>query len=214
MIRILIADDHQVLIDGLSAMISDVPDCTIAGQALNGKEVLQQLKSRRYDLVLLDINMPEMDGIDACKLIKQRYPEVKVLALTMYNEPSFIRGMLDNGADGYILKNTGKEELLEAIYHVYQGGKFFTKASMQQMVQGEASQELIGLSSRKPRITRREKDILRLILEQMTTQEIADKLFISPTTVETHRKNLMQKLQVRNMAGLVKFAVETRLLDR
>lgn len=204
MINILIADDHKMIIDGLKSMLATEEGLQVVGEAYNGKEVLERLKQYPVDLILMDINMPELDGIDATRKLKTQFPKVKVLVLTMYNKPEFVRNLMEAGADGYILKNTGKDELLEAIRQLHAGqpywGKEITKTVMESLRGGPANNTLV--------LTRREKEILKLIVEEYTTPEIAEKLFISNYTVETHRKNLLSKLGVKNVAGLVRYAME------
>lgn len=204
MIRILIADDHKMIIDGLKSMLGAEPALQVVGEAYTGKEVLARVKQLEVDLILLDINMPELDGIDATRRVKAQYPKIKVLILTMYNKPEFIRNLMEAGADGYILKNTGREELLEAIRQLHAGqpywGKEVTKTVMESLRGDRANNRFV--------LTKREKEVLTLIAAEYTTGEIAEKLFISPYTAETHRKNLLSKLGVKNTAGLVKYAVE------
>lgn len=210
MIKILIADDHQMMRDGLKAMLSDDQDIQIVAEANNGLEVLEILDKEKIDLVILDINMPVLDGVEVCKKMKKMHPMVHILALTMYEEGGLISSMIKNGAKGYILKNTGKEKLIEAVKTIYSGGTYFSdkikETLISSMVTGSKSSGSII-----PKLTRREKEIIDLIVNEYTTTEIADKLFISEKTVETHRKHLLQKLNVRNTAGLVRIAVEKGL---
>ena len=212
MIRVYIADDHQVLLDGLKTLLTSFEDIEVVGAGHNGKEAIEFLQSNSVDVILMDINMPEMNGIDACKIISKEHPEVRIIALSMYNKASFIQQMLKSGAAGYILKNTGQEELVEAIRTVMQGeqylGKTVSRTLMTSMMgKKKDSQSYI------PELTRREKEILELIAQEYTTQEISDELHISLNTVETHRKNLLSKCGVRNSVGLVKVAYERGLLD-
>jgi len=214
MIKVLIADDHKVLIDGIKSMLLQEETIQIVGEAANGEEVLKQMKSLEVDVILLDINMPKKDGIDTCKSVKQQHPKVKVIALTMYNEGSFIQAMLKNGASGYLLKNSGKDEIIKAIQTVYQDDTYFSedvsKILMTSMIPGTKK---VKSTDFLPKLTRREKEILLLIIEELTTQEIANKLFVSLSTVETHRKNLLSKMGVRNTAGLVKVAFQRGMVD-
>lgn len=212
MIKIIIADDHQMFIDGIKSLLVSERDMKVTGEALNGKEVLQLLETSAADIVLLDVNMPEMDGIEATKLIRQKYPQVKILMLTMYNNSEFIFGLINAGAAGYILKNTGKAELVTAIKTVHSGKTFYSKDVTETIIQNigqkPEEQKLVAVQ-----LTEREKDVLKLIANEYNTQEIAEKLFISTHTVETHRKNLLSKLHAKNIAGLVKFAVQTGLIS-
>ncbi len=211
-IRVYIADDHQVLLDGLQTLLSSFEDIEVVGVGHNGHEAIQFLKSDSVDVMLLDINMPQMNGIEACKIIQKDFPEVKVIALSMYNKASFIQQMLKNGAMGYVLKNTGQEELVQAIRTVQGGDQYLgpnaSKTLMASMLgQKKKNQSYI------PELTRREKEILDLIAKEYTTQEIGAELHISLNTVETHRKNLLSKCGARNSVGLIKVAYERGLLE-
>ncbi len=213
MINIIIADDHQMMIDGLTSLLREEQDIRIAGTATNGLEVLKILEDTKADIVLLDINMPLMDGVDTCKQIRKLHPTVTVLALSMYDEGGLITSMIKNGAKGYILKNTGKEKLLNAIHALYKGGSYFPESIKEKLLSSMMKEKGRSTSALLPKLTKREKEIIRLIVNEQTTQEIADKLFISIKTVESHRKNLLQKLNVRNTAGLVRIAIEKGLVD-
>jgi len=208
MINVIIADDHQMFIDGIKSLLINEPDITIVGEALNGKQVLEQLAIVSCDLILMDINMPVMDGIEATSKVREHHPQVKVLILSMFNEKEMITRILEAGAAGYVLKNTGKAELIRAIHQVVDGSSFFSNAvtdtimsSLRPGAKDEEEDEL------EIPLTRREMDVLKLIVHESTTAEIAEQLHISPHTVESHRKNLLSKLQVRNTAGLVKWAI-------
>ena len=207
MIRVLIVDDHQVVLDGIQSMLEQEEGISITGKLMNGPDALEFLKNSPVDVSLIDINMPGMDGIELCKAIQKKHPDIKVLALTTFNEVSFITNMMKSGASGYLLKNTTKEELITAIKTIQKGE-----------LAREVQEKLISTSFGKkdtafiPKLTRREKEVLKLILEEFTTKEIAEKLFISNATVETHRLHLLNKLGVRNTAGLVKVAIEKGLV--
>ncbi len=209
MIRVLIVDDHQVVLDGIQSMLEQEEDISIAGKSMNGTDALEFLKINPVEIALIDINMPGMDGIELCKAIRKKHPDIKVLALTTFNEVSFITNMMKSGASGYLLKNTTKEELITAIKTIQKGEQYLAR---------EVQEKLISASFGKkdtlyiPKLTRREKEVLKLILEEFTTKEIAKKLFISTATVETHRLHLLNKLGVRNTAGLVKVAIEKGLV--
>lgn len=207
-----IADDHQVLLDGLYTLLAAADDLEVVGTGQNGQEVLQFLRDHPVDVVLLDINMPVLNGIETCKILHKDYPQVRVLALSMYEKASFIQQMLKNGASGYILKNTGQDELVEAIRTVHRGEQYLSK-----VVSDTLMQSMLGrpATSRQyiPEMTRREKEILLLIAKEFTTQEISEQLHISLNTVETHRKNLLSKFGVRNSVGLIKIALERGLLE-
>lgn len=211
MTKVLIADDHQMFLDGLKALLADSDQVQIVAQALNGEEVLDSLKETELDLAVLDINMPKLDGIATTIRIKEEFPNIKVLILSMYNTPEFITHVLEAGADGYILKNTGKRELEFAISKIMEGKTFYGEAITQTMM--ESYRKPVKEEPQRVPLTRREKDILREIINELTTAEIAEKLFISTHTVESHRKNMLAKIGARNTAGLVKYAIESGILD-
>jgi len=213
-IHVMIVDDHQVVADGISALLEKVDDIQLKHHAANGKSALELLYQHpEINFILLDINLPDMNGINLCQRIKLEYPDKKVLALTMHHETGFITKMIKAGADGYLLKNTGKEELLEAIYEVQDGEKYYSKQVKDFLVKGLQPVSRYSQDTMIQKITRREKEILRLIVEELTTDEIAAKLFISSSTVISHRKSLLRKLQAKNTAGLVKAAYEFNLLN-
>jgi DNA-binding NarL/FixJ family response regulator len=214
-IRVLMADDHQLVLDGIRLMISEAEDMECVDTANSGEEVLDKLREKGADVLLLDINMPGMNGVETCRAAHIRHPELRIIALSMLKEPSVIKLMLKNGASGYLLKNTGREEVLNAIRKVHAGQQYYSQ-EVSQVVMAS----LTDPSSRSkpepplfPQLTRREKQILKLILEEQTTGEIADALSIKFGTVETHRRNLLLKLGARNTAGLVRVALEYRLLE-
>ncbi len=212
MIRILIADDHQLVIDGIKLMLSTEADLDCTGEANSAEEALELLAKETFDVVLLDINLPGMNGVEACKQIRRDYPSVKVLILSMLKEASLIKLLLRHGASGYLLKNAGKEEVMKALRRVCQGEKYYSpevSEIIMSSLSGEASRQK---ASPFPRLSRREKQVLQLIVDEYTTAEIAEKLSISFGTVETHRRNLLIKLGARNTAGLVRISMEYELL--
>lgn len=211
-VKILIVDDHQVLADGIKALLSSVEDIEVVHHSLDGGSTMHYLKNNPgIDIILLDINLPDINGITLCQQIKKEFSEIKILALTMYQEPGFISRMIRAGANGYLLKNTGREELVSAIYSVRDGKEYFGKEVTDLILDGLKPQQSKEIG-RAPKITRREKEILQLIMDEFTTDEIADKLFISSSTVISHRKSLLRKLNAKNTAGLVKAAYELNLL--
>lgn len=210
MIHLIIADDHQMFIDGIKSLLEHQPNILIIGEAQNGREVLELLAKKKADIILMDINMPELNGVDATKQIHKQYPGVKVLMLTMHNTKEYISQMISAGASGYILKNTGKEELIAAIEAIYRGENYYSKEvtlRIMESMKPKREQQYVG----DVELTEREKDVLKLIVQELTNAEIAEKLFISHHTVETHRKNLISKLNVKNTAGLVKYAIQNNL---
>ncbi len=212
MIKIAIVDDHQIVIDGIRLMLGEESDLKCIATALNGKAALELLQTTKVDVLLLDINMPEMDGLECCKRVKSSFPEIKIIILSMLQEASLIKKMLKLGASGYLLKNAGKDEVVEAIRKVYAGEQFFGSEVMDIVMGSFSGKNKTAKKSPFPKISRREKQVLQLIVDERTTAEIAQELFISFGTVETHRRNLLMKLDARNTAGLVKAALEYELL--
>jgi DNA-binding NarL/FixJ family response regulator len=217
MIRILLVDDHKIIRDGLKALLYGEADLKIIGECSDGDQVMDFVGSNEVDIILMDINMPVLHGIEATKLVCDAYPQVRVIALTMHNEDGYISKVLKAGASGYVLKNTGREGLINAIFKVHTQGNFFTEevASimmhkyMKKNMQGKPTNILVSVRD----LTNREIEILRMIAGELTNNEIAKELFISPRTVDTHRRNLLQKLAVKNTAGLVKFAIQNGLSE-
>jgi DNA-binding NarL/FixJ family response regulator len=212
-IRLVLADDHKIIRDGIRSLLQNEEKYVIEGEAENGEEALELVDELKPHLVIMDINMPVLDGIDATKKITEKYPETRVLVLTMTSEQEHIKKMIEAGAGGYILKNSGKDELVSAIETVLKGQNYFSDevkdAIMRNMVQRQSRNEKIA--GEPVPLTRREKDVLNLIVKEFTNYEIAEKLFISVRTVDAHRRNLLEKTGARNTAGLVKFAIENKL---
>ncbi|WP_205780357.1 response regulator transcription factor [Flagellimonas oceanensis] len=213
MINVFIIDDHQMVIEGFKLLLQNEDDIKVVGSELDAKKALHKLPEINPDVILLDINMPGLNGIEACKKITKLGLESKIIAITMHKESSLIRQMLNNGSKGYVLKNAGKTELVEAIESVFAGKTYLDETSKEIVFNMMTNDKKIKeTSSLFPKLSRREKEVLQLILEEHTTQEIADKLFISFGTVETHRRNMLIKTGTRNTAGLVKVALEYALL--
>jgi DNA-binding NarL/FixJ family response regulator len=208
-IKVLITDDHQIIIDGLKSLLNDVNGIQIVGEALNGADALQTLDLLSADLVLMDIDMPVMNGMEATRLIKKKYPKIKVIILSMHNEGSLVKKLIASGADGYILKNSDREELIAAILKVSEGQKYFSPDVTLSLAEvsshhnsGQEKESYIH------DLTDREIEILKLIAEGYSNKEIGEKLFISHRTVDTHRTNLMKKIGVNNIAGLIRYAIK------
>lgn len=206
-ITVFIVDDHQMLIDGIRALLANESDFEIVGHALRSLEALEKLRKKKVDIIITDINMPDMSGIEFSRAIRLTHPDQKLLALSMFNEKSTITDMLDAGVSGYILKNTGKEELITALKTIAAGGTFFSK---------EVSEELQKSDERMDKryiLTAREREIITYIARGMSHTQIGEKLFISPRTVDTHRTNLMKKLEVNSIAELIKLAIQLKLIE-
>ncbi|HNF48852.1 MAG TPA: response regulator transcription factor [Chitinophagales bacterium] len=215
-IKLVIVDDHQIFLDGIVSLLEDEPGIKITGTAHNGSEALSLIKQTKPDVVLMDINMPVMDGIEATKQLKQSQQDVKVLMLTMHSEPRFIKECLEIGAKGYVLKNISKDELLKAIETVYQDKPYLHPEAQEKLISSmsnsEDKEDDRNYDELAALITQRELEILQLIALGLTSQDIAQKLFISKNTVETHRKNMLAKLNVNNTAALLKIAYKKGLV--
>lgn len=209
-IKLFIVDDHQLVLDGISSMLNGSKEIELVGEAINAKEALSFLENTEVDVAIIDINLPDMDGIELCKAITSKYKKIKVMALTTFNEASFITRFMKNGASGYLLKNTSASDLIEAIITVNNGNQYLPAEVQSTLVSAS-----LGADNKAfiPKLTRREKEVLALIVDEFTTKEIAEKLFISVATVETHRLHLLSKMEVRNTAGLVKIAIQKGLVN-
>lgn len=199
--------------EGLESMLSGEPDFDICGRARNAADTLRQVPEEVPDVLLLDINLPDKSGLDVCKQLRAECPDVKILALSMHNDESYISAMLNLGAQGYVLKNTGRAELCSAIRALAAGRTYFSQEVTDTMMQSLMRERKGGTAKEPPKISRREREVLKLIMDECTTQEIAAQLFLSEKTVESHRAALLAKLGVRNTAGLVKAALQWKILD-
>ena len=206
MTKIIIADDHQVLLDGLEYMLEGLEDVEIVARCTNGKQVLHRLAEKETDLLILDINMPRMNGIEVAEQIQKNYPGIKIIALSMHDQPSFVNRMLNLGACGYVLKDEGKETIRIAVKTVLAGEIFLSDSIREVMNQ----HRIKGV--RDPGLTEREKEVLEALAEGMTSHEIAEKLFISFHTVKTHRKHLLRKFDVKNVTSLLNVAKELGMI--
>ena len=203
-IQIFIVDDHYMVIEGIHALLQDEKTIEFMGHATNAASCLAFLQQHQPDILLLDINLPDKSGIELCREIRETFPSVFIIGLSTYNQKSFIEKMMDNGASGYVLKNATREELVEGITTVYAGKTFLSF---------EAGQTLRKITDTAVILTRRETEILELIAQGMTNNEIASKLFVSSTTVDTHRKNLLSKFGVKNTASLIRAAVQMQIIN-
>jgi DNA-binding NarL/FixJ family response regulator len=206
MTRVYIVDDHAVVVEGIYSLLQKETDFEMAGYANNAANCLNYFANHTADVILMDISLPDMNGVDLCKVIKKKYPGIMVLALSTFNQGTYIRKMMESGASGYLLKNAARQEIIEAIKTVIKGKNYLSFDAGQALRSDTAQQNAI------PPLTKREKEVLIHIAEGLTNAQIAEKLFISIDTVESHRKNLHAKLGVKNTAMLVRFAIENDLL--
>ena len=211
--NLIIADDHKMFIDGVLSILKDAQEFSVTTTAKNGAEVVKYLDINGVDdlhLLITDLTMPEMGGIELNKIVKEKYPDLKTLVVSMHIDGEMIDKLIRNNVDGYVPKNAEKEELLEAMRTIVKGDKYFSpevkRAYTDAMFESKKTAEVS--------LTEREKEVLKLIAEENTTQEIAEKLFLSKHTIESYRKNLISKLQVKNLAGLTKHAIKMGLLEQ
>ncbi|MBC6489550.1 response regulator [Flavihumibacter stibioxidans] len=210
MTSILIVDDHPLVGDGVSTMIRDVEWLEICGVCKTAKQAMETIQAMRPDLILLDISLPDSDGLQTCEQIRKQDRQVKIIALTSTNEAGIISQFLARGGNGYLLKNMERQELLDAIGDVMNGKIFLSKAANQKIL--EQYNSVAAAVNKTPMLTRREKEILQLLYEGLTGPQIAEKLFVSPYTIETHRKNLLQKFNVSTTQALLRISKEQKLI--
>ena len=203
----IIVEDHSIIVEGLGAILEHTPGISLEGLFFDAETALAFLENKTVDLILLDISLPEMQGAEFCSIIKKQYKTIKVLVLSNHTEKNVVQGMLAKGADGYLLKNVAKQDLISAIFQVM-NGQFVMPSELQKILFTTNEEE-----SNIPRLTTREKEILQLVSRGVTTDNIASQLFISRQTVETHRHNLIQKLEVNNSAALIRKATKLGLIS-
>ena len=211
-IRIIIADDHHILLDGLKAMLQKHKDIEIVGLFSNGRQVFDALPKLELDIALVDINMPEMDGHELTRNIKEFYPAVSVITLSMHDDAAHIMEMVEAGISGYLLKNVNDKELLEAIRTVAQGKMYFCSEVSEKIATIVLQQQRKLEQPEEPKLTDRELEILKLISQEYSNAQIANTLFISERTVETHRKNMLRKTSNKTIVGLLKYALERHII--
>lgn len=206
-IKVAIVDDHPLVIEGLKSLLKFYDNIKLVGNFTSGQGILDFLEKEQADIVLLDINLPDMSGIEVCAKIRSNYELVDVIGLSTYGERSIVTQMIGNGAKGYLLKNVTEAELIEAIEKVYRGRHYYGNEVQQAM-----ADTIFHTMGETPRLTKREKQVLKFIVSGKTSADIAQELFISQLTVETHRRNLMKKMNASNTASLVRIAIEKALV--
>lgn len=215
-IKIILVDDHQLVRDGIKSLISDSFGIDIIGEASNSVELFKQLHQMMPDVILMDISLPNMSGIEITKILKKDYPKIKILMLSMYTSEDFIFNGLKAGINGYLPKNTTRDELLLAIEEVYNGREYFSKSISNIILKSFVNSAKYGNNANDDKmsiLTKRETEILKLVVEGVSNQHIADQLFISIRTVETHKTSIMKKLELNNTIDLVKFAIKNKIIE-
>ncbi len=211
-IKIILVDDHQMFRDGVKSVLSDEENIEVIGEVGNGNDLYELLKSKTPDLLITDISMPDISGINVTKYVSENYPEVKILILSMHSTEEFITKALSAGANGYLPKDTSMNELLEAINTIYKGDNYFNKEISDTILKSIINKSKWEQENyKKKMLTRREKEIVSLVVDGLTNKEIAHKLFISIRTVDSHKNNIMQKLNLKSSVELVKYAIKNNL---
>lgn len=211
MIRVLLVDDHRIITDGLRMLLADEAYITCVGTCSNGAEAIVAMEHLAPDVVLMDVDMPVLDGIVATERIKQGFPDARVIMLSMHTEPTVVQRLMDVGADGYLVKNCGKDELLLAIRNVHEGQRHFASGIVEGMIHENQAKAAAG--NLLTDLSSREVEVLAALAEGLGNKEIGERLSISPRTVDTHRTNLMRKLDTHSVAGLVRIAIKAGLVE-
>ena len=210
--KIVLADDHELILDGLTSLLENEPNLSIIATAMNGHELLEIIEEiDEVDAIILDINMPKMDGIEVTKWLKGKYPEIKIIILSMYKRSEFVKNLLKAGADGYILKNSGREIFIEAITAVCAGKRYFSQEVLDTVMES-FTEERLDKDLTVIELTEREKEVVRLIAQEKSTAEIADVLNLSAHTINSHRKSILNKIGVKNATGIFRYAIQTGIV--
>lgn len=211
-IKILIADDHQLFREGLINLLSDTKEIEIVAHAENGKDAVDKALIHQPDIVIMDIGMPILSGIEATAFLKNSMPNIKIIALSMHADKQYIRGMLEAGASGYMFKNCTYHELIVAIHAVYAGDKYFSKEITNIIIHDYLGKET-KIIDKDPKLSVRESEILKLFAEGKSSREISEELFISIKTVGTHKQNILEKLELKTITELVKYALKKGIIS-
>ena len=212
-IKVLVVDDHTIVRDGICALLGLVGDIEVVGEAANGSEALKMVKELEPDVVLMDISMPIMDGLEATRRICKEFPRIRVLVLTQYDDKEYVFPVIEAGASGFISKVAASSELASGIRYVYQGDSYLSPSVTRLLIEDYRHVGRQGIHDPYERLTERERDVLKLVAEGYTNQEIADMLVVSPKTVEGHKTNLMAKLDIHNRIELVKYALRKGIIS-
>ncbi len=211
-IKVFLVDDHQIMLDGIKALLKNDKQIEIIGEFTRGSQVIEKLAQISPDIIITDIHMPEMNGIELTNIVRKNYPAVKILALSMSGEEGMITEMVDAGISGYVIKNTGKEELRGALLKIMKGEVYFSAEVASQLTKALMEKKRRADEPAAAKLTQREVEIVKLIAMEYSNEKIAKELFISERTVETHRKNIFRKSQTKSLIGLMKYAQEKKII--
>lgn len=215
-IKVLIADDHDIVRSGLRMLFQRTPDVVVVGEAGDGEEAVRLAEKIKPDVAILDVSMPKLNGLQATRALKERFPSIRVLILTIHEEEEYIYEMIRSEADGHVLKSANRKEIIDAVHSVASGGQFYSSAISSLMINEfirKVKEDEEAPKRPAQSLTKREIEILRLVAHGLSSKEIAEKLFLSVSTINTHRTNLMHKLDIHDTAGLTKYAIRSRLID-
>jgi len=214
-VSVIIVDDHAIVRDGIKSVLMDSDEVDVVGEAADGDEALTMLEKGQPDILLTDITMPEKSGIELAAIVSEKYPDTKVVMFSMHENEEYITKSIENKAAGYLSKNADKDEIVQALRTVAAGGQYYSSSISQAMLSSfvNKTKQTAELDASEIHLTAREKEVLKLVAGGLSSKSVADKLFISTRTVETHRNNIMQKLNVKNTAELVKYSIENKLID-
>jgi DNA-binding NarL/FixJ family response regulator len=210
-IGVFFVDDHQIVRHGMKTLLLDVPEIFISGEASSGEELLERIASSDTDIIIMDISIPDISGIELTKQISKKYPKIKVLILSMYTKDVFITNAIKAGAKGYLPKNTTREELIKAIFEIYNGNEYYND-TISKAILGNYISDIRQTKKPGDVLSVREKEILQMVADGHLNQEIADKYFISIRTVESHKNHIMRKLGIKNYMELIKYAVRNNII--
>ncbi len=210
-IKIMLVDDHELILNGLKFMFDAETDFEIMATAKNGIEAIDKLYQNKIDLLITDIKMPEMNGLELTRFTRQKFPDIKIIALTLYKDTEFVKAIIEAEADGYILKNEDANEIKTIIRHIMNDGTYYSREIVT-ILRDELKSEK-SKSSNLPELSKREIEIIKLICQELSSLEIAEKLFISKATVDVHRKNIVQKLEIKSVVGLIKYALQNEIVS-
>lgn len=211
-IKIILADDHQLFREGLANLLADFPEIEVIAQAVNGKDAIDKARQLNPDVVIMDINMPDLDGVGATAQLLKEEPDIKVIGLSMHIDKQYIKGMLEAGASGYLFKNCSYDELIKAIQTVHRGKKYLSEKITEILIQEYLTKEEIGPST-SSELTDRESEILKLIAEGISVSDISNQLFVSIKTINTHKQHILEKLNLKTTTDIIKYALKKGIIS-
>lgn len=215
-IRIILVEDHQIVRDGIKALLTDAPDIEVTGEAASYRELQEKLQNQHPDIIVMDISLPDVSGIEITKMLNEQYPDIRILILSMYTGEDFIFNAIKSGAKGYLPKNTTRKEIIDAVRAIHNGEEYFSESISNIILKSyvnKAKNADQQPEKSEDKLTTREIEILKLFASGMSNQEIADELFISIRTVESHKNHIMQKLELKSTVEMIRFAIKNKIVE-